>query len=155
MWAISKGSYSDYGVMCLCTSKAEAEELLAKMQGEPDEWGDRPYSAAFVESFPVVTPDVEQIVALCLSAEVWDDGTASEVRESTRTEWPFDTLNHGSNWRVHWRWCRPPVAKGKGGRLDVQGTDHKLVRKVFSEKRAQLIAGDGLRASNENSGGRR
>ena len=155
MWAVSKGSYSDYSVVCLCRSKAEAETVLAKMKADIGETGWCNYSDAFVESFPVATPDVEPIVSLLVSAKVWDDGTASKVRESTRTEWPFDAISHGSDWRVNWRWCRPPRANGKGGRLDVRGTDHDLVRKVFSEKRAQLIAGDGLRASREKSGGRR
>ena len=151
MYAVTSGSDSDYTVLCVCASKEDAEAVAVKVRGARETWR----SDAEVTSFPLVSADVEQITSLRLSAEVWDNGTTSKTRESTYTEWPFDTLYHGSNWRVHWRWCRPPVAKGKGGRIDVQGTDHALVRKVFSEKRAQLIAGDGLRASNEKQGGRR
>ena len=147
MYAVTSGAYSDYRVLCLCMSKSDAEVIAAKYRSDPQTYG-----GADVASFPIVDASVEQIATHKMTCEVWDDGTTSPTREGRMTEWPFDTLN-GLH-PVKWRWVRAPVHQGIGGRLDVWGTDLERVRRVFSDRRAMLIADSDLRAKRERTGDR-
>lgn len=145
MWAVSKGSYSDYRVMCVCDTKKAAKAVAAKYNGSSS------YERAFVEDILVVDDDVQQVLVLSLSTTLWDDGHETEPREDVRAEWPFDALYGTPN--VSWRWVRAPIHRGGGGRLDVHGVDHERVRRVFSEQRAALITDDAYRARREMTGG--
>lgn len=131
MWAISRGEYSDYRVLAVCASEAVAKEQLARMGGIE-------YDAARLESIPLLTEVVDQVQVLRMSVTIWDDGTTSNDFTSMTETWPFDS------WEpvvpVSWRWVRAPMHKGIGGRLDVRGTDHERVRRVLSDRRAELLA---------------
>lgn len=142
MWAITSGSYSDYRVLCLCQSKSDAKRLAARMNaagGSID---------AEIEEFPVVSdPDVKQVETLRMNVDLWDDGSEGEERISYWTEWPFDRW--ADTRPVQWRWVRAPVHNGRGGRLEVSGTDHKRARKVFSERKALVKNDDAFRSKLE------
>jgi len=146
VYAVSKGSYSDYRVMCVCPTKKDAKRVAAKYNANTT------YEKAGVETLLVVDGDVQQVEVLSLSTTLWDDGTESAQRETYRVEWPFDAL-FGTP-RAEWRWVRAPMHHDQGGRLDVHGIDHELVRRVFSEQRAALIADDAYRARREMKGGK-
>jgi hypothetical protein len=53
---------------------------------------------------------------------------------------------------VTWRWVRAPVHDGKGGRLEVYGTDEQRVRQTFSDRKAQLLTEDAFRMRREAKG---
>ena len=144
VWLIESGSYSDYTVHAACPDKATAERVAAELNAaNVDSWDD--YN---VTEVPLVT-DVVIITTHQLSAEVWDNGTTSATRESSRTEWEGNLLYPQHRAPVGKRWVRAPIHDGKGGRLEVFGTDLERVRRVFSDTRAQLIADPGLRARKE------
>lgn len=151
IWAISSGSYSDYRVLCVVDgTKADAEELAQRMRGMSDDiWTGSDVS---VEALAFVRPDVQPVEILHMRVTVWDNGTTSEERTDVRREWPFDPLYESG--LLSWRWVRAPIHKGKGGRLEVMGTDHERVRRVFSDRRAQLMAEDAFRLSHERKGRR-
>jgi hypothetical protein len=83
----------------------------------------------------VLTKAPQKVTVLSRSVELWDNGTVEDGREHTRDEWDYEAAPP-----VKWRWVRAPFHDNKGGRLDVEGADHKRVRKVFSEQRARLLA---------------
>lgn len=142
-WVVSKGSYSDYRVLCVCPTKRDAETVASKYNA-----GDA-YADARVESLMVVDATVKRVELLHLSTTLWDDGRETDQRETRRDEWPFDAL-YGIP-AVYWRWVRAPMHKDAGGRLDVYGIDHERVRRVFSEQRAALISDDAYRSRREMS----
>ena len=135
MWAISVGVYSSYRVLCLLSTKKEADELLRRMKAS--KWPT--YGSARVELFPVVRSDVKQVKVLSLAQEIWDNGTFDAPREQIRVEWPFDRYDPEVK-AASWRWVRAPMYHNRGGRLEVSGTDFAAVREMFAHKRAEILA---------------
>lgn len=150
MFVVSHGEYSDYSVLCICRTKADAEAIVAKLTAGNDENADPDvsyYPDARVQEFPVCDGGVEPVAYLGMYAEIYDDGRTAEDRARLTSEWPF-------GWRaplprVSWRWVRAPVYAGKGGRLEVEGTDIERVRRVFSDRKAMLMTDDAMRAKRE------
>lgn len=147
MHVISKGDYSDYRVLAVCKSKKVAKRLAARYNArEASEY----YQARVEEIYYVDDPDIKRVETLEITINLWDDGTENEAHQSYRVEWPFDTLFELTE--CSWRWVRAPIHKGLGGRLEVRGTNHELVLKVYGEKRAMLKSDDAMRAKREMSG---
>ena len=152
VWALSSGEYSDYHVMCVCPSKEDAGTLAARYNADSGPFGD----AARVESLPVAGPDTQRVEILHLSTTLWDNGTESDTKQHVRTVWPFADYA-GIPGAAAWRWVRAPMHRDAGGRLDVEGIDHERVRKVYSERRAEILADETgqLRKAPERKGGAR
>lgn len=143
-WGVTSGSYSDYTVLCICPSKADAEAVAVKLRSEAHGW----HRDATTQEFGTADASTEPVSVLYLTTEIFDDGTERPGRDDAENRWPFEDY-----WvKSQWRWVRAPIHRGKGGRLEVQGTDHERVRKVFSDTRAQLIADHAFRASKERKG---
>ena len=146
IYVVSKGSYSDYRVVCACPTKGDAERVAYKLRSDPDGWSED----ARVETLPVITGDVEKEELYYFTTTLWDDGRETNKGQSTRSDWPMDTIDE--HLPVVWRWVRAPMHHDKGGRLDVHGTDRDRAAKVFSEKRAQLKADAALSRKGEWKG---
>jgi hypothetical protein len=150
-YVLSQGSYSDYRVICVVDgTKKDAEALAARMNPDP---GEDSYSNPIeVEEMAVLGPDAQPVEVLKLSVTIWDNGKTEGPEPYKKTIWP------GTDWEgtysVYWRWVRASIHKDRGGRLEVSGTDHERVRKVFSDRIALIISGDPLRDKG-NAEGRR
>ena len=144
LWAVTKGDYSDYHVLCVCPSKELAETVKRAYDGDEDSWG-----SANVEAMLFLNREPQKITTHHRFVTIWDEGTTTDQGERQRDEWEFDLLYPEDRKPVHWRWVRAPMHNGKGGRLEVSGTDPKRVGKVFTEKRAQLIADSVMRSRKE------
>ena len=142
MWAVSKGSYSDYRVLCVCPDKKTAKKIAADVNG-CSSWGE-----AFVEQLPLLS-ESRNVTTFDLQCEIWDDGTTSETRYGERAEHEADMLHPERDTPVMKRWVRAPVHDNQGGRLEVHGTDEERVRRVFSDTRAELLATPSLRMRKE------
>lgn len=142
VWLVSSGSYSDYRVHCAAPSKKAAQGIVDALNGD-DEW-----IKYFVEQVPVIEK-AERITVYGIEAIIEDAGTVREESVRDRDEWNIDPLYQQRLRPVTVRWVRAPIYNGKGGRLEVFGTDLERVRRVFSDTRAQLIADPGLRARKE------
>ena len=142
VWLVSSGSYSDYRVHCAAPSKKAAQGIVDALNGD-DEW-----TKYFVEQVPVIEK-AERITVYGIEAIIEDAGTVREESVRDRDEWNIDPLYPQRLRPVTVRWVRAPIYNGKGGRLEVFGTDLERVRRVFSDTRAQLIADPGLRARKE------
>lgn len=145
MWAVSSGSYSDYGVLFVCKSEEVAQAWADRLNREPK------YDPYFVEEFPVVTADTGRVSELRLAVEIANDGTEMQrgnprTAERINTGFPWEV---GTTKKVEWRWVRAPMYRDKGGRLEVWGLDHERVRKVFSDRRAWLMSDDAARMQEE------
>lgn len=149
-WVLASGQYSDYSVLCVVRgSKADAELLAARMNAS----GTQSYDEVEVEEMTVVRPkDVQMVEILTMSVEVYDTGKAAETKTSIRAMWNIE--DDEGQVAASWRWIRAPYIESRGGRLDVRGIDHERVRKVFSDRRAALMADDALRSRKEATGKR-
>ena len=145
MYAIVSGEYSDYQVHCVCPTKEDAEDIVARANVDKS-----PYYAYRVEEMPVCDRSIQQVVTLQLQTTIWDNGEETDTRENTYIEWPFDTM-YGAP-VIRWRWVRAPMHHGEGGWLEVMGTDHERVRKVYGELRARLQHDDAFRMEREIDG---
>lgn len=149
-WVLSRGEYSDYRVLAVVNgTKKDAEYIAARANAEGTS---SYYDKVEVEELPIVTRDVEKVEVLMMSVTIWDDGHTTDDRTSIRIEWPFDALFGTPDLR--WRWVRAPIHNDKGGRLEVWGTDHDRVKKVFSDRIALIVSGDPLRQRREAEGKR-
>lgn len=147
MYTVERGAYGDHRVMLVCKTKRQATAIAKAYNADPDSWGED----AYVGSLPIMAT-AEKVTVYGLLCEVWDDGTVTTEREHIKTEFTFDMLNALYNQPVTWRWVRAPVHRNKGGRLEVHGTDLERVRRVYSDRRAQLLAEDAFRMKREAKG---
>lgn len=143
-WAVSKGSYSDYGVLCICPDRETAERIARDVNADQHSYGE-----AFVEQISFLT-ESRTVQTYGLECEVWDNGTTSETRERDMVEHEANMLWPERNRPVTKRWVRAPMYHNTGGRLEVYGTDQERVRRVFSDTRAQLVADPVLRKRRES-----
>jgi hypothetical protein len=147
-WIVTKGEYSDYSVMCVCDTKERAEQIVALYNGDSA----FSYGDARVEAVIYLDREPKKLTTYFRQVQVWDDGHTDAERENQNVEWEFDLLWPERAKPVTWRWVRAPMHNNKGGRLEVAGTSAKRVAKVFSEKRAQLLADDAMRMRQEIRG---
>lgn len=143
MWTVESGEYSDHRVLCVCRTKKQAQEIADALNANKSGYYD-----AYVGTLPIAT-GVNYVTTYTMQCNVWDDGTTTETSESVRTELDIDMLWPERERPVGWRWVRAPIHNGRGGRLEVFGTDHEAVRRTFSDRRAQLIAEDAFRKRRE------
>lgn len=146
MWAVNSGSYSDYRVVCVCDSKERAESVAKALR--EDEGGY--HRDAQAEEMAFVDYEPSKVRVYFRSVEVLDSGTTGKASEDVREQWPFDSSHTLVS--VEWRWVRAPYIAHIGGRLDVHGIDEERVAKVFTEKRALLLADAVYRAQREAKG---
>ena len=146
LWAVTKGSYSDYRVLCICDSKDRAKRI-ASLPAKDRYSDDRQ-----VEEILFFDRDPVTITTYSMSEELLDDGTTNAFHEDLRSEWEFDMLYPAHNRPVVWRWVRAPYIEKRGGRLNVSGTDLERVRKVFSDRKAMIRTDDAMRAKRESHG---
>lgn len=124
VWAVSTGEYSDYRVLCVAPTK-KAAEAIAEGYNEAEA---SVYSRAEVQEMLYLTEPAQPTRELIVAGQEHD---AYRSSESLFMRWPWEYAPT----------CRAVVfGSGKHKGLRVEGTDHERVRKVYSEKRAALLA---------------
>jgi hypothetical protein len=139
MWVVVSGHYSDKSVHCVCDTQERAELIAATPMGD----GLDAYRA---EPLLFMDRDPALVLIYSQSGEVRDDGTTSEARTSLRSSWDFDEFFPRAHAQGLVEWRRGPVHDGRGGRLEVHGTDLEGVRATFSDLVAQLHSNVDLRS---------
>jgi hypothetical protein len=131
LWAVTQGCYSDYRVLCVCPTEAIAE-LVAEKYNATERYGD-----AITEEFPLIDDcDPEPIPVLWMRTRLCDASHETDREEWIEVYWPFDmSPDDVVNAAVSWSWARA----ADWGTLRVGGVDHERVRRVFSQKRAELM----------------
>lgn len=145
IYLVTTGTYSDYRVRAAFASKKRADAWVkALQQPEDDEDGYAWDSDARVERYEILSAVPQRVKYYNMSVTIWDSGRVEEGRVHVSEQWDID-----AGPPVTWRWVRAPVHDGKGGRLDVDGTDRDRVAKVCSEKKALLLTDPVARGSKE------
>lgn len=138
IYVISTGVYSDYHLICYCPNKKEADQLAARLN---DAEGAENYR---VEWLPLATGDVPLSRHYVGYARInLEDGSIISETEKVTEGWPplgWEKLG------MSWTWWRGYGSQATDGGLSVIGTDVELAQKVYSEKRAQLIADPVMRS---------
>lgn len=137
IYVLSRGEYSDYSVLCACPNKEQAEQLAARYNADKSEYHS---DQVEVEELWVFGEQTQKLETLLLQTELFDNGTEKPKDPQVRAVWPFDDWSNAAKIPVQWRWVRAPMYHDKGGRLEVRGYDHERVRKVFSDRRAAILA---------------
>jgi hypothetical protein len=146
VWAVTRGEYSDYGIVALFESKADAEKAAAM---RPAGW-----DGYRVESFPLYPSGhaPQWVTTYTIRAVLRSDGTVGDQGDESRTldemrepevsvEPEFDTLHGPPSARpkvtTHDAWWRGTLL-GKG--ITVRGSDRKAVVKAFNDRVMQHTA---------------
>lgn len=137
VYAISSGSYSDYAVNYICATRQLAEETAALLNTDD-------YSDYFVETIDVITEVPVRQEMVTIHTRVNDDGTWEQSSEFSYTHWSFGSPGPA----VAWNWTR----NREGGNLVVHGSDRERVRRVTSDRGAQLLAEDAFRLRDHAEG---
>lgn len=135
VWVIERGSYSDYKVVGVFTSKENADDMAAMINkaethGEP----------ATVAEWPL-DPAIKELRAGFLPYHVWmlRDGTTERCKRCD-----VSIYNIENETPEIWRRSRAPAYKGQGIEdcisITVWAKDDKHAVKIVNEMRAQMIA---------------
>jgi len=138
VWAVTRGSYSDYKVLAIFAANADAERHLATASASGI-WN----RAESVEQFDFYDEgeQPELITWYERSAVILDDGSATHENESVQTDWDYDQLYGHQTARPSVRFVRAPIYQDKGGRLEIRGTDRQAVNQSYGDNLAQIRYG--------------
>lgn len=136
VYAVSRGEYSDYSVMCVCEDEATATRFRDAYNGG-DDCGD-----ARIETMLLFVRDEQPRRETTHRAEVvlYDDGTVGTRKEWSYSQWQFDPWSDGPLQRPKVEYCRAPILADKAGFLRVIGRTAMGVAKVTSERIAAFKA---------------
>lgn len=135
VWAVTTGSYSDYRVKVLFSTKKLAEQHAEVLRGDPAGWdGD-----ASVESFALLDRPPERIRVFYRWARIDTDGDVIAERASDSLDWEY-----GDVWGVPKpimlaRTYHAP-AYGKDTLVEVRGSSKARVEKAYRDRIAQARA---------------
>lgn len=147
VWAVTSGSYSDYRVKALFPTEELANLAIANA---PPYW-----NGYDVEAFELFDELPANIAIYERMATIWDDGEVlnHDHVPILRVEAAWDLTYPDRAVPVRWRWVRAPVHEQRdGGRLLVFGIDEERVMRVFSDKRAEILATPSLAMQKEARG---
>jgi hypothetical protein len=134
IFVVEQGSYSDYGVVGVYTTKENADAIAAKIN-ESD-----PYDEATVAEWPL-DPGIDALRSGLdkFSVLMLRDGAVEEVRKLD-DGWTFD-ISGGAH---IWRRTQARAYKGRGIpdclSATVWAKDEKHAVKIANERRAEMIA---------------
>jgi hypothetical protein len=133
VWVIEQGSYSDYHVVGVFSSRKNAKLVLDSLTKDYDE--------PTIAEWPIDPAVTELNAGLTVwLGEMLRDGTVERC-----VQWD-NSGYHLSNDLTIWRREDAPAYRGKGVLNCLHGTvwakDQKHAVKIFNEKRTQLIAQD-------------
>ena len=130
MKILTTGAYSDYMVLGYVTDKT-----AEKMKAIPDFLGDG-YADFEIEEIDEVTVDNIRLDMACyidLQSGDFSDAKYSIFAPTVSSSFYYDRK---TNQKLNWSYS--PIHSRGEGYLEVSGTDHERVKKVFSERLAWL-----------------
>ena len=140
IWAVTRGSYSDYRVLCICEDKATATNFANNYNSRRVEYIDE----AEVEEFKYYPKDSQpkRITTYRSEAKLYDDRHVTDVKYWNYTEWEFETYcDIPPAKRPNVEYCRAPIFNNKGGFLRISCQDKESVAKATTERIAAFKSG--------------
>ena len=136
VWAVTTGSYSDYRVKTLFTSKKLAEAHAAALRGDSDGW-DRDATVEAFELFDAAPKRVSIHERWCrIDAR---DGEIVQERGEPRPQWEYGDLYGPAKPIMGARTFQAP-AYGKDTLVEVVGASKARVEKAYRDRIAQARA---------------
>lgn len=139
VWLLSRGEYSDYSIIAVYDDEAKARAAydyyssIETRYNEPNE----------LEEYEISTAVPRRISCLSISIQVvpFTGDIVGEPNEYEVSEWTFDGTEPTPNDddKIHCQITRP-YREGDNIKVYVEGYDHERVRKVFSERLAEVRA---------------
>ncbi|HEY0640263.1 MAG TPA: hypothetical protein VGD67_21750 [Pseudonocardiaceae bacterium] len=152
LWVVTRGSYEEYRA---ADTEQRAAAIAAAGNAAAEADGDHgPYQ---VDTLPYFGRMPERLTVHRVTVDLPDafDGTLHGLAAihpdrgvHSRVEWEHE-LAAADTLPARWRWVRAPAHNGAGGRLEVTGTDERLVHGVFAQQLALLLAGSPVRRHRE------
>lgn len=142
VWGLTTGSYSDYQVRALFTTRELAEQAV-EAHNATDRYS---WDGASVEAFTFYDYVPEQVTVWTYVVTIWEKGAnkgkvaGEDLRSETDYPWKFH-YDETPTRRPQVQFIRAPVHRGLGGRLVVRGTDEQAVKQAFSDNKARILAG--------------
>lgn len=137
IFAVSRGSYSDYRVLAVFEDEADAKAWAAAMSV------DGGYDHPEVEEFCLVVKGTSpyMVTTYYRSITFWDDGVIEDCGVHSSTDWAIALYDGMPPVRPHLRFVRAPCHDGRGGRLDIRGSTAESVNKVGNDRIAAWKSG--------------
>lgn len=136
VWAVTTGSYSDYRIKALFTSKKLAEAHAAALRGDQDGW-DRDASVESFELFEAAPRRVPIHERWCRLHAVTGEVVAERV--DARPQWEYGDLYGPAKPIMGARTFHAP-AYGKDTLVEVIGASKARVEKAYQDRIAQARA---------------
>lgn len=139
IYGVSSGSYSNYRVHFMCSSKAVAEQAASNLRGDGGGW----YTDAQVEAFDLYDAPPKKILVYTMQALICDGkvlggyGRTAEPVLSESTAWEWDT---DAQKRPKVRVYKAPITGPTALNITVHGTDKRGVLKAYSDRIVQILA---------------
>lgn len=136
VFTLSDGSYSDYRIEALFTTRKLAEAAVTATKNS--------YSEPFVEEFELYDHIPEKVTVFGVSQSLLDDGRSGDANEWTEAghEWEdAERYAEKGSTRPKFAFVRAPCYDGKGGRLMISGCNHDSVMKAFHDRVREWKAG--------------
>ncbi len=137
VFAMSSGSYSDYSVDALFTTRELAEAAVVATKKED-------YSEPFVEEFELYDHLPDKVTVFVASQDLLDDGRFGEIEEESESGYEWEDAEryaeHGSS-RPKFAFYRAPRYESKGGGLRIEGRDRDSVMKAYHDRMREWKAG--------------
>ena len=138
VYGVSSGSYSDYRVLFMCSSKKVAERAAHALQHEKDGWN----RDAEVQGFDQYDTPPKRVKVYTMQALIRDGkvlggyGRTPEPVLHEGVEWEWDTV---AGKRPSVRVYSAPVT-GYAKNITVMGTSRTAVLKAYSDRIVQMLA---------------
>lgn len=140
VWVVEQGSYSDYGVLGVFSTREAAEMMAARI----NEAADRCDEEATVAEWPL-DPGVDALRAGLWRFDIWmkEDGSADSVYPASDwKELPAEDPSHGlgNTFEMRILSVHPVPTKERQLRARVWARDREHAIKIANERRVQLVA---------------
>ena len=132
LWAVTSGDYDSYRVHAIFEDEADAKEAASIRHDYKD------YQVEAMLVGRRGQKPSEMVTTYSLRQELRDDGQHFDHAIDVDTEPWFDKL-YESDAKPRTRFVRAPVHEGKGGRMEVRGTDREAVLAAADDLRAKLL----------------
>jgi hypothetical protein len=136
VFAMSSGSYSDYSIDALFTTRKLAEAAVTATKES--------YKGPFVEEFELYDHIPEIVTVYGVIQDLFDDGVAGRANEweDSGREWEdAEKYAEGGSSRPRFRFIRASCYAGMGGRLEIEGRNHDHVMKAYHDRMREWNAG--------------
>ena len=134
-YAVSRGCYSDYVVLCVCEDRETAQRFCDAYNSDGGRYSDTADTAEIEEMpFYCAGSAPERVVTFRSETVLCDDGTVGATGFWDYAGWGFDRGDDLPPKRPKVVYCRAPILKNRAGYLRVHGRTAEGVAKATNDR---------------------